>query len=255
MRSAFFPPALARRRAWPGRRAIAFALVVAIHALLAVLLLMLTPQMQKRRDEAIKVFEMLSVSDQQSERTPAKRSKRAAAAPAPKAVKTPPPKPILPPEPKLFETQLFEGVDISKLPNRRSENTPGEMAEGTGNDSAAAYGPGEGPGGQTLYQAEWKTEPTHAQLAYYLPANAPQNSWGIIACRTVEKFRVEDCQELAESPVGSGLSGAVRQAAWQFRVLPPRINGRPVIGAWVRIRIDFSEQSREPANGRGAADR
>ncbi|MDE2403773.1 MAG: hypothetical protein KGM17_03525 [Sphingomonadales bacterium] len=107
-------------------------------------------------------------------------------------------------------------------------------------NSASAYGPGEGPGGARLYNAEWVREPSDAEMRGYMPAQgtAP-GSWAVIACKTVEHFRVDNCQQLDESPPGSGLSRALRQAAWQFLVRPPRIDGKPVVGAWVRIRFDF----------------
>ena len=98
---------------------------------------------------------------------------------------------------------------------------------------------GRAPNGEVLYAAEWARKPTNTELNGYLPPNAP-DGWGLIACRTVAGNRVEDCIELGQSPRGSRLASAVRQAAWQFRVLPPRRNGRPLIGSWVQIRIDYT---------------
>ncbi|WP_202408076.1 hypothetical protein [Novosphingobium silvae] len=108
-----------------------------------------------------------------------------------------------------------------------------------GGSSGSTYGPGEGPGGAVLYNADWFKEPTDAQLGGYLPANVPPRGWGMIACQTIDHYRVENCQILGESPRGSGFGRAVLNAAWQFQVLPPRINGKPQVGEWVRIRIDY----------------
>lgn len=130
----------------------------------------------------------------------------------------------------------FAAADISKMARRPA----GGGEAGAGRDSGSAYGPGEGPGGAKLYNAEWYREPTEAEMSTYLPHRDLAGGWAVIACRTEERYRVSDCRELAESPPGSGLSRALRQAAWQFLVRPPRIDGKPVIGAWVRIRFDFT---------------
>lgn len=127
--------------------------------------------------------------------------------------------------------------DLGKLPR-----SGGGAAAGAGQNSAAAYGPGEGPGGAKLYNAEWYREPSDAEIGGYMPRSNVRPEWAMIACRTVERYHVENCQELGESPRGSGLARAMRQAAWQFLVRPPRIDGKPVIGAWVRIRFDFKQR-------------
>ncbi|MCJ8157147.1 hypothetical protein [Sphingomonas sp. LaA6.9] len=134
----------------------------------------------------------------------------------------------------------YAAADIGRLPSRRTtQSEAGGGSSGSGTDARAV---GEGPGGERLYNADWYRRPTHAELATYVPSNAPSAGWGLIACRTIDRYQVEDCQELGESPRGSGFARAVRLAAWQFRVLPPRIGGRPMVGSWVRIRIDYSEK-------------
>jgi protein TonB len=183
------------------------------------------------------IQESRSASQTQSTKTEAHRRPVKASQPVPK----PPPialpvKPTiaLPPQPSIKKQPWIEmssadmaASDISRLPAAGS---------GSAGDSEVA---GHGPNGETLYAAEWAREPTDAELGGYLPHNPP-DGWGEIACKTIPGNRVEDCIEIGQSPRGSHLASAVRQAAWQFRVRPPRKNGRPMIGQWILIHIDYS---------------
>jgi protein TonB len=142
----------------------------------------------------------------------------------------PPPQPSNRPSPWLeLSKDEMAASDISKLASSGS---------GSAGDSAIV---GRGPNGEALYAAEWAREPTHAELDGYLPHNAI-DGFGLIECKTIANDRVEDCIELDQTP-GSHLASAVRQAAWQFRVRPPRRGGRVLIGSWVRIRIDYYSES------------
>lgn len=166
------------------------------------------------------------------EETAAASTNIAKTAPSPKAQAAPPKPPLTVPSPLdmlVLTREEFAAADISKLARGPAQT------RGAANDSEAV---GRAPNGEILYNAEWARRPTDVELSGYLPRNAPEG-WGLVACRTIAGHRVEDCIELANYPAGSRLAGAVRQAAWQFRVRPPRKNGRELVGAWVQIRIEY----------------
>lgn len=154
--------------------------------------------------------------------------------------KTPVPKtpPItLPVKPTITppaKTKSQPWIEMSKdeLAAADISHLPAAGAGGRGDSEVV----GRGPNGDPLYAAEWAREPTDAEIAGYWPHNT--SGWGLVACKTTANDRVEDCQELDQSPAGSHLASAVRQMAWQFRVRPPRKGGRAMIGAWVRILIE-----------------
>ena len=140
----------------------------------------------------------------------------------------PPPRPSTQPWIEMSKDELA-AADISRLPR---------AGAGGAGDSEVV---GRGPNGEALYAAEWAREPSDAEIGGYWPRNT--SGWGLVACKTVPNDRVNDCVELDQSPKGSHLASAVRQAAWQFRVRPPRKGGRALIGAWVRILIEMDVRS------------
>jgi protein TonB len=102
---------------------------------------------------------------------------------------------------------------------------------------------GTAPNGEPLYAAAWYEKPRREALGAYL-STARGPGWGLIACRTVAGYRVEDCVGIAEYPEGSQIMRAVLAAAWEFRVRPPRLGGQPLVGSWVSIRIDYGIERR-----------
>ena len=230
------------------RRTVSFVLALIVEALLILVLILFGPHFvpgSKPEPRRATSFS-LAPSEKEAATAPEHRTKAHAAAKQASGKITPipplppvitPPKVPTPPNalPGVLPIQLGAS-DISKLKSSASNDDGAE----TGTDSKLAYGPGEGPGGQPLYNAEWYREPSDAELNGYLPRGAPPNSWALIACQTVAKYHVENCRSLGESPVGSGLARAMREAAWQFLVRPPRRGGKVLVGAWVKIRIDFT---------------
>ncbi|MEP7008165.1 MAG: hypothetical protein ABI810_19455 [Sphingomonas bacterium] len=240
MRSASFQSKPDRPRASLRRRAGSFLLALAAELLIVLGLITLAwrePSPPKSKPEP-NTFSLMPSAEKKAE---TKKASHSYAHPKSAAPRTAPPAPIVPPvlskpapNPLLNDKELFDAADISKM----------HGDSGDTGDSKAAYGPGEGPGGERLFNAEWYREPTDAELAHYLPPTVRLGSWAEIACKTIPDYHVENCRSLGESPVGSGLARSLRLAAWQFRVRPPRIGGKAMIGSWVRIHFDFSKQKK-----------
>lgn len=145
-----------------------------------------------------------------------------------------------PPSPTPAPSNSWPLLEMSKADLDAADVRNLPKASGGAGDSDVV---GKGPHGETLYAAEWARHPTDAELGGYLPHNAP-DGFGEIACKTIPGDRVEDCVEIDQTP-GSHLASAVRQAAWQFRVRPPRKNGIPLVGSWVQIHIDYETLGRD----------
>lgn len=227
------------RRPSARRRATAIALTLAAELLFLLLLLGLNPGLpDKLLPPPTALTFDLSPESPKPKSAARKPKPKTLAQALPRAAQITPPKtPPLPPSPLVAMSKSeMAAANIANL----------GQAPGASGDAKPAAGPGEGPGGAHLYNAEWYREPTNRELAYYLPKDGvDRGSWAQIACQTVANYHVDNCYLLGESPMGSGLARAMRMAAWQFLVRPPRLDGKPLVGSWVRIRIDFTEHGED----------
>ena len=227
------------RRPSPRRRAVAIGLTLAAELLFLLVLLGLNPTLSDKilpRSSPLSID--LSPPSPKPRKASPKPKPKSQVRPAEPAKVTPPPKvPPVPPSPLVALSRAdMAAADISNLGSHGPGSANGNAGSGTG--------PGQGPGGARLYKAEWYRRPTRGEIDYYLPQNIDSGSWGQIGCRTVAHYHVEDCYLIGESPVGSGLARAMRKASWQFLVRPPNIDGKPLVGSWVRIQFDFNDNER-----------
>lgn len=230
------------------RRLVSLSITLVVHLLLLWMLLRLAPPVfTKMADRGKQLLSFNTAPDEQVETTQSKstaKTKKTRTA-APLAPTVPPPKIVL--QDKAAPWVLTPGLekfDVRHVPTTQptqsqSQSDASASDDANGNsdsDRPAAYG----SGGQPLYAAQWYREPTDAELHYYLKDARPGAGYGEIACQTVARYHVDHCEEIGET-LGSGLARAVREAAWQFLVLPPRIGGHMQVGAWVLIRINYTE--------------
>lgn len=226
-------------------RAFSFLVALAISGMIVFMLLRLGAFSGKPPKESDPIVVQLLAAEKKAGREKQQpQPKQSTRPPIP-----PPPVPLPPtPAPKLnmllLSREEFAASDISRIsPSTADAGNAGNSLNEGEDDSV-----GEGPNGEKLYNAEWYREPSDAEMSTYLRNVATPGGWAMIACRTADRWRVEDCQEMDESPPGSGLARALRQAAWQFLVRPPRKGGKPMIGAWVRIRFDFRQDKQSAEN-------
>lgn len=219
------------------RRTLVLAVVVALHllAILALLLLRMEVPMGKKGTGSMVAVNIAAPTPERAKPTPKPQPKqvRERSAPQPEPLVT---APDAPPAKWSFGDPALLEFDLRKVP--KADGAPSQMAQASGPPDSAVVG--VAPDGSKLYAAEWQREPTDAELAFYLAKAryAGPGAFGLIACRTAPRFKVVDCKAIGESP-GSGMGYAVNEAAWQFRVKPPRVDGEYQVGTWVSIRIDI----------------
>jgi protein TonB len=248
-----------RLRTPAGRRAVGIGAALAIEAVLLLLLLSLGRAERGGEDDGLTVVNLeASEASEAADETP--ESEASPSDPVQPRTEAEPPEPVpqVPVRPQPMPSPAAV-LPVSRAQMERADIAPQPQARPRAQAPAQgpAYGPqdtggprgtdservGTMPNGEPLYAARWYREPTDGELRGYL-STASGPGWGLIACRTAPGYRVEDCVPLAEYPEGSMMNRAVLAAAWQFKVRPPRLGGRELVGEWVRIRIEYTISQR-----------
>lgn len=155
--------------------------------------------------------------------------------PTPPVPPPPPPAAVIAPQTQPAPPPAAEAPRIRAVVRGDQSGPAGPPNRPRSGDSERV---GTASNGEPLYAARWYREPYPEELRGYL-STAGGPGWALINCRTVASFRVEDCELVDEYPSGSQMGRAVLAAAWQFRVRPPQVGGRVMVGSWVRIRITY----------------
>ena len=237
---------------WPGgrRRAAGLALALLIEGalFLAILTLGQTGAGNRPAGESLTTVDFAPDQEPDTPEPESKPEKAARPTALPRAVPSPRPDqpavramPIpMPPPAAVIPMSKSEvaAADISRI----RAVVRDDMAGPVGPPNSAASGDSQWVGsrasGEPVYAARWYREPTESELRGYL-STASGPGWALITCRTVPNFRVEDCELEDEYPAGAQIGRAVMAAAWQFKVRPPQVGGRVLVGEWVRIRITY----------------
>lgn len=237
-----------------GRRALAISLAVLIPAFLLFMLLTQGLETPPDRSEArvsvvsLEASEIAAEAPEPARAEQERTEEQPEPQPAPEEPQPPEPAKPLPPPVAIPKAAPTVPTPSAPAPPPSAARPPGARVYGPPNTGGASASRdtervGTAPNGEPLYAAAWYREPRDDELRGYL-STASGPGWGLIACRTAPDYRVEDCVGLDEYPNGSQINRAVLAAAWAFQVRPPRLGGQPLVGAWVRIRIDYGIKRR-----------
>lgn len=226
------------------RRLVAFAIAVLVNVGLLLMLVFMSPAMLGGRhdDRQLTTFDVPVGQKDKPEHAKQheKIAPKVTQSAAKHEVKPVVDSPIIPQSDQptnmiLMTREDFAATDISKLPS----HAKAAMADAGGPADSQTVD-GAGPHGETLYAAEWYRRPTPAETEpFFGHRNIPDGAWAEVACQTMPRFHVDNCVALQDSPPGLHLARALQQAAWQFLVRPPQVNGKYQVGAWVRIHYEF----------------
>ncbi|HEY6917489.1 MAG TPA: hypothetical protein VI381_07605 [Allosphingosinicella sp.] len=251
-------PFFEQLRSVVGRRALAIGLALLIETLLFLLLLSLGADRQPGKEkQGVTVVTLAApqAAEEAREASSPERESVASERPLPQEPETEKPQPSEPAEtpiapvtpPVLPAPVALPPSSVILRNTAQPPPAPRQVYGPPDNGGSPALRDSErvgtAPNGEPLYAAAWYREPRPDQLRAYL-STARGPGWGLIACRTAPDYRVEDCVGLDEYPQGSQIMRAVLAAAWEFKVRPPRLGGRPLVGSWVQIRIDYGMERR-----------
>ena len=113
----------------------------------------------------------------------------------------------------------------------------GGQGEGVGVGVGSGDGAGAGAAPPRLIRA-----PERGELRALHPPQAlraRQGGTASIRCRIRNNGTLEACSVARESPPGQGFGSAAVRSAPYFRFEPPHINGRPIGGQEVTLRVEF----------------
>lgn len=156
---------------------------------------------------------------------------------------------ILPvPDKSTLDASSFDSKGTAILGKQNPGSGSGLAGMGIGKGIGDGIGNGMGPGFE-LEPARWVRELTYYQLRRFYPKNALEQKISgevDLICTITLKRRVRTCHVEAETPRGAGFGKASLEASKRFRIYPREIDGEPIDGAPVQIKIWYDPDPLAP---------